>query len=54
MYKSNENETSFGTLAFACNCFHGTEDVIDVASSTELQVHLWLCTCMTLGQIERK
>ena len=30
------------------------EDVLDVASSTELQVHSWLYTCMTIGQIERK
>ena len=52
--ESNENEARIRTLDFGCNCFHRTEDVIGVESSTELQVHSWLCTCMTIGQIQRK
>ena len=57
MYDHRTNRTKMKPaleLDFGCNCFHRTEDVIGIASSTELQVHSWLCTCMTIGQIERK
>ena len=47
--ESNENEARIRTRLRL-----QLEDVIGVASSTELQVHSWLCTCTTIGQIERK
>ena len=32
------NEAGFGTLDFGCHSCHGTEDVMDVARSAQLQV----------------